>query len=209
MIMEKLKFLILAVLFATLTACDYASVSFKNPQPNNKASFDNIPLVLRGNYIDLGDSSVLTIDKHTIKVIYTEKMKVEEDSNTVVSNDTINSDQAEITYSVANVEQYKTSESILFDINNGDVIRHFRGAYFISTSNGSDWDVQRIQKSGRGITIGSCNNKTDLGLLGGITGTEINPNGKTVFDPTKDQLKEFLKQGGFRNISYYAKLKRK
>ncbi|HRO76407.1 MAG TPA: hypothetical protein PLP27_09695 [Crocinitomicaceae bacterium] len=207
--MKNLNFLGLAMLFVLLTACDYASLSFKNPQPNDKTSLDKIPLALRGNYIYLGDSSVLAIDKHTIKVIYTEKMKVEEDSNTVASNDTINSDQAEITYSVANVEQYKTSESILFDINNGDVIRHFRGAYFISTSNGSDWDVQRIQKSGRGITIGSCNNKTDLGLLGGITGTEINPNGKTVFDPTKDQLKEFLKQGGFRNISYYAKLKRK
>lgn len=207
--MKKINFFLLIALFTALYSCDYATIAFKNPQPNDKPSMDKIPLLFRGKYINLSDSTVLSIDKYSITLLNVDKSIFKNDSS-ITSKDSTAISDGKILYSADDLEKKSSVSSVFLDLTNGGTLKHFRGAYFISSrKNDSEWEVSRLKKTLDGVAIGYCNTKTDLGLLGGITGVTINTKGNNVFDPTKEQFKEFLRQGGFRSMHYYFKLKEK
>jgi transcription antitermination factor NusG len=209
--MNKLIFGILL-----LGACEN-SVQFEVPQPEGVKNESGIPSKLRGAYKHVTDSARLTITHNLIiKTTHTKNVfpKSELDSAqlanihgdtsaTIKDNSTIyflqvKGDSARIEFTV-----YDT----LFNALSGDVIRKFKGYYFINTElSNNNWNVVKLTKNKTGISLASINKSEEIATLRELTETASD----TVynFNPTKKQFRKFLKQKNFTSEDYYLKVNR-
>jgi hypothetical protein len=96
----------------------------------------------------------------------------------------------------------------LFQINYDNVVRKFKGYYFLNKRYDKEsWEVQKMKLSKGKLMISSISDKNDIESLKTITESSEDTVAPYNFTASKKQFKEFLKNNGFSDSETFVKLK--
>jgi hypothetical protein len=104
------------------------------------------------------------------------------------------------------VFQHMDYRDTIFSSDRGDLIRKFKGYYFLNHQTSMDnWHVTKITKGRNGLTLATVSTKEDIEKLRELTKEESD----TVYNfrPTKKELRKFLKENGFNDTDTYIKIR--
>lgn len=196
----------------SLFACE-PPVTFNEPQPTNTDNLSNFPNRIQGVYVSLSDHSTLSISDKLIQRIYDYDYKVHPnqlDSNSrIVGNTVIDQKTNERTLITRDGDSLVTHVhyiDTLFQMNYDNVVRKFKGYYFINTRYDKDrWEVKKIQLTKGQLVISSISTKLDIENLKEITESPNDTVPPYNFKATKKQFKEFIKNAGFKDSETFVR----
>jgi hypothetical protein len=186
-------------------------IYFKSPQPDRKKNLASFPKSLIGTYISLNDSSLLIIDAKKIVKKRFENMfmsieSFKEETGDTIMKDTsfIFTDNWLIKMKVVGDSVYVNSsrEEDLFTISDDQLLRKFKGYYFLNFKDTNDlWRVELIKITKDTLEFGSILTKEDIERIKGITSveskTDTSNSGKSTIyylDPSRREIKKILKK---------------
>ena len=161
--MKRLKFISTIVILTGLFSCGEAPVTFNEPQPTDIDNLAEFPNRLHGQYLSSADSSALIIDAKTVQRIYDFDYKIHPsqiDTNSRLSGDTIinlTTNTREIVKRdgdslVTHINYIDT----LFQIDYDNVVRKFKGFYFLNHRRDKEsWEVKKIEFSRGQLIVSS------------------------------------------------------
>jgi hypothetical protein len=213
--MKQLKFITTIIILTSLFACE-PPVTFNEPQPTDTDNLSKFPYRLQGQYLSLADNSTLVIGDKLIQRIYDFDLKFHSsglDSNSRLSGDTIidlttntrevvKRDGDSLVYHIHSIDT-------LFQMNYENVVRKFKGYYFLNKCWGEgSWEVKKIELSKGQLVISSISTKQDIENLKTITESAQDTIGSYNFTTTKKQFKEFIKNNGFSDSETFVRQKK-
>ncbi len=213
--MKRLRLISTFILLTSVFACE-PPVTFNEPQPTNTDNLSKFPKRLQGQYLSLEDNSVLTISDKQIQRIYDFDYKVHPnqlDSTARLSGDTIidltTNEKTLIKRDGDSLINHVHYIDTLFQIDYDNVVRKFKGYYFINTRyDKTSWEVKKIQLQKGQLVISSISAKQDIENLKEITETATDTIPPYKFTPTKKQFKEFIKNDGFSDSEIFVRQKK-
>ncbi|HSH65932.1 MAG TPA: hypothetical protein VLB84_09060 [Bacteroidia bacterium] len=210
----KFNFFFPALLCLFLIACDGPSVTFESPQPIDVKNQDHFPKILMGKYINVSDSSVITItDKaitrgFNIKYVISKK-ELDTMKNCKVVNDTLYNNHTNEKTCIVNIHDtlytpYRLQDT-LFYISDKNILRKDRGYYFLNLLYRSKWEVQKLDYRNGKLSICSISDMEEIKNLKAITDNT----GDTMvyFNPDKKQFRKFIKSKGFSKKEEFVRLR--
>lgn len=212
--MKRLKLILTFIILTSLFACE-PPVTFNEPQPADTDNLSKFPKRLQGQYFSLVDNSTLSIDDKLIIRRYDYDYKVHPnqlDSTSRLSDDTIinvtTNEKSVITREGDSLVTHIHYTDTLFRMDYDNVLRKFKGYYFINTRyDKTSWEVKKILLSKGQLTISSISTKLDIDNLKEITETPTDTIPPYKFTATKKQFKEFIKNDGFKESETFVKKK--
>jgi hypothetical protein len=211
--MKQRTIIIIFIAIVTLTACGPIA-TFNEPQPPGTACLSTFPKRIQGQYLSQENNSILKITDILICRIFDFDQKVninQLDSSTILSGDTlidINTKEKTIIKIVGDtLVNHIHSIDTLFQLESKNILKKFKGYYFINTFYGKNsWGVKKIKLTKGQLTISSISAKQDIEQL-----KEITENSQDTvsykFSPTKKQFKKFIKNGGFNDTEVFLRQK--
>jgi len=223
----KIKIISAAIILASLFACTPKEAmpvaTFNEPQPANIESLPTFPKRLQGQYLSLKDSSMLSINDKFIQRTYNLDFKIHskaldslrQDSRCQIKGDTLIF--LDIHKKMKIIKQVGDSLLIrghsidtLFQIGRNNILRKFKGFYFLNTRYDSDsWEVKKVQLTKGVLVISRILDEADIKKLEEITETETPQDTVRIlphtFTTTKKQFKTFIKNEGFSNSETFVK----
>ena len=199
----------------SLVACE-PSVTFTEPQPVDTDNLSEFPRRLKGVYLSLSDSSILSINDKQIQRTYDFDYKIHPnqlDSTARLSGDTlINLETKERKLIKRDGDSLKIhihSVDTLFQMDYGNVVRKFKGYYFLNTRyDKTSWAVEKMNLSKGQLIISSISTKEDIENLKKITETTQDTVTNYNFTVSKKEFKKFVKNDGFSDSETFVKLKK-
>jgi hypothetical protein len=193
-------------------ACQPA-VTFNESQPDNVDMLEMFPKKLQANYVNSKDNSVLTIQDKLIFRTYSDVVKENlkdidstyhiEEGNIISRNGSENFPVQIVGDSIEIKVHYVDT---IFKISQMNVLKKFKGYYFLNEFNKS-WSVTKLSlKNGR-LSLGKISDKEDIDKLREVTETSSDTT-SIVFNPTQKQFKQFIKKEGFGSEEVFLRLKR-
>lgn len=205
------KILILITGMAFVKTCDKA-VYFDKPQPQNVKNEKSFPKSMQHKYRSETDSSEVTItdkmvtrfvnEKHTFHINQLDSADRQEiKGDTVFYEDGMRLEARFVDDSVFVSASYVDTIFHLMDNNH---LRLQRKIYYLNRYKAeSEWEITRLERTKRGLLLSSANTDDDLAALGKLLQTSDTT---IVFNPTVNQFKEYVKQGGFKKKEILTKL---
>jgi hypothetical protein len=197
------KILFLFTTLAVAKSCDKAD--FETPQPAGVKNLTTVPTKLHGKYVSLEDSSVLRINERTIVRDKTEnytihKSELDEKEKLKVKHDTaFYEDNMHISLKLFgdSIKAKVDYNDTLLYISDHGSIRKYGNGYFLSRENSKQkWVVTKLVLNKNELAINSTFTKEDIDALRKLLKTSDTT---LVFNPTKNQFRKFVKEGGFRS----------
>ncbi len=94
----------------------------------------------------------------------------------------------------------------LFRLNYDNVLRKFRGHYFLNTRyEGESWEVKKLSPEGNRLIIGSIRSAEDIQTLQTISETPADTIVPKKFNLSQKQFRKYLGREGFREQSIYTR----
>jgi hypothetical protein len=188
---------------------------FKEPQPTNTSNLSKFPRRIQGTYISLENNTTLRITSNLIQRIFNADFKIhpnEIDSTMRLSGDTLIDLNANEKYLIKKVGDSLAGQfhydDTLFILNKVNVLKKFRGYYFLNTYYDKQcWGVMKVKYSKGQLTIGNISSELDIKNLVEITETPQDTIYPYRFTPTKKQFKKFLKIDGFSDKEIFERIK--
>ena len=213
--MKPLRIISAIIILTSLVACE-PPVSFTEPQPTDTDNLSNFPSRLKGVYLSLSDSSILSINDKLIQRTYDFDYKIHPnqlDSTARLSGDTlINMETNERELIKRDGDSLKIhihSVDALFQMDYDNVVRKFKGYYFLNTRyDKTSWAVEKMNLSKGQLIISSISTKEDIENLQEITETAQDTVINYKFTATKRQFKKFVKNDGFSDSETFMRLKK-
>jgi hypothetical protein len=175
--MKSITFLLL-ISYLSIVSCKEPPIVFDEPQPESIRSINNFPSRYVGEYFSLNDSAILTIERNIIRKNY-------------INRDTI-PNQIYI--------------DTLFALAKGDVLKKWRGYYFLNSFRKSnDWEVRKLKVRNGVITIGEISSIEDIEKTETIFETAYDTSTVYKVKPTKKQLKKFIEANGFGDEEIFVR----
>jgi hypothetical protein len=214
--MKRLKLISTFIVLTSLFACE-PPVTFNEPQPIDIDNLSTFPKHLQGQYLSLIDNSTLSISDKLIQRIYDYDCKVHPnqlDSISRLSSDTIidlkTNDKIIIKRDSDSIVTHINCIDTLFQIDYDNVVRKFKGFYFLNTRYGkTNWEVKKLQLSKGKLIISCVSTELDIDNLKEITETPTDTIPPFKFTATKKQFKEFIKNDGFSDSEIFVRQKKK
>jgi len=200
--MNRKHFFLLLSLFLIFQSC--TSVTFEEPQPSDEANLENIPVGLRGNYINLSDSSVFIVSEKV--VIRNYQVVVFEPLSKIDSLYKLTADTVLIISEVTSVKAKIINDTVcanftysdtIFNMSPTNILRKYKDNYFMNVQEDEGWEVIKIQQHKTKLFVATISSREDVRKLRKIT--EISDTTVTVFKPTPIQFKKFVRKKGFSN----------
>lgn len=201
-------------------SCDN-SIRFENPQPERQSNEKSIPKRIIGKYLNLYDSSSVTITAnqiirkidinfsyHLSQLDSVDRANIKNDTSySVIEVNNLTKTSTRIDFIVKGDSVFEHTDVIetLLNFSNGDILRKFKGHYFSNHLTLKDnWRVTKLTKTKNGLILGTITKKEDIENLRELTETKSD----TVynFNPTRKQFKRFIKEKGFSNEEFYTKI---
>jgi hypothetical protein len=212
--MKQFKLILTLIIITSLFACD-PPVTFNEPQPVDTDNLSKFPKRLQGKYLSLSDSSFLVVNEKFIQRIYDldQMMHTNQlDSNSQLSGDTlinlVNNSKEVVKRNGDSIITHVHYIDTLFQINYDNVVRKFKGYYFLNKRYDKEsWEVQKMKLSKGKLMISSISDKNDIESLKTITESSEDTVAPYNFTASKKQFKEFLKNNGFSDSETFVKLK--
>jgi len=201
-------------------------LNFDEPQPTGDRNENKFKNKYQGNYLSLGDSSILTIDNDKIiqewnilvkltktQIDTTEGIKLRD--GLLYSKDyekpfplKFNGDTAILSY------QYNDT---IFKLSKDQILRYFKGIYFLNYREPSDiWNVKTMKLDNEGILILNTiyGGEAEIKKIQDMTDVkEITDKEGRIVDykvsPTRKELKEILKSDLFHEGIRFQKINNK
>ena len=207
------SFYIILVLITLIISCvPQPDIRFLEPQPNNKRDLSMIPKEFQGLYLNISDSSLLTIDAYKIfqewrglSIISKNEMK--EIFDTTYENNIEINFAKNFTFSIdivndsAIIKSYKIDT--LFTLNEKTKLRKFKGYLFLNYPlPNSAWRVKTLSLNNNLLDFEELVSLTQIDSLQKITLvlTEIDTVTSKIkhldLRPRRKELKEILKMKG-------------
>ena len=213
--MKRLKLLSTFIILTSLFACE-PPVTFDEPQPTETDNLSKFPKRIQGQYLSLVDNSTLSIGDKLIQRIYDYDYKVHPnqlDSTSRISGDTIiDLNTNERTLIMRDGDSLITHihyVDTLFQLNYDNVVRKFKGYYFLNTRYDKEsWVVKKIQLTRGRLVFSSISTKLDLENLKEITETPQDTVPPYKFTATKRQFRKFVKNDGFSDSETFIRQKK-
>jgi hypothetical protein len=213
--MKRLKLISTLIILTSLFACE-PPVTFTEPQPTETDNLSKFPKRLQGQYLSLADNSTLSISDKLIQRTYDYDYKVHSnqlDSTSQLSGDTIinlkTNEKTVIKRDGDSLVTHIHYIDTLFQLNYDNVVRKFKGYYFLNTRyDKTSWEVKKIQLSKGQLTISSISTKLDIDNLKEITETPTDTIPTYKFTATKKQFKEFIRNDGFSDNETFVRHKK-
>lgn len=213
--MKRLKLISTFIILTSLFACE-APVTFNEPQPTDTDNLPKFSKRLQGQYLSLADSSTLSISDKLIQRIYDFDYKIHAnqlDSASRLSGDTIidlkTNEKTVIKRDGDSLITHVHYIDTLFQIDYDNVVRKFKGYYFLNTRyDKTSWEVKKIQLTKGQLVISSISTKRDIDNLKEITETPTDTIPPYKFTATKKQFKEFIKNDGFSDSEIFVRQKK-
>jgi len=191
-------------------------VTFEEPQPTNTANLSKFPKRLHGKYLSLNDSSMLLIDSKLILRIYDYNDKVHTnqlDSSLQLSGDTLinleTNEKTKIERKGDTLIHHIHYIDTLFYINIDNVVRKFKGYYFLNIRYGElGWSVKKMELVKGQLVVSIISAKEDIENLKEITESPTDTVPPFKFRATKKQFVEFIKNDGFSDSEIFVKQKK-
>ncbi len=214
--MKSLKFISTIIILIRLFACE-PPVTFNEPQPTQTDNLLKFPDRLKGQYVSLNDHSTLSISDKLIQRIYDFDYKIHPnqlDSATQLSGDTIidltTNEKTVIKRDGDSLVTHVHYIDTLFQMDYDNVVRKFKGYYFLNTRYGkTSWEVTKIQLTKGQLTVSSISTKLDIENLKEITESMQETIAPYQFTTTKKQFKEFIKNDGFSDRETFVRQQKK
>lgn len=207
------KAFFILIFFSLLVGCSPA-ILFEEPQPPDTKALTEFPEKLHGDYQSLSNSSILHVSKNAVVRVYDFNFKEhinDLDSNFKLIEDTLIDleigDKMIVHVIGDTIYQGFHSVDTLFLISQNNVLKKYKGHYFLSTSfDKMTWEVKKLSLNKNKLVISRISAKEDLELLKEITETPADTTSYN-FKPTQKQFKKFMKQDGFNDTEEFTKLK--
>ena len=213
--MKPLRIISAIIILTSLVACE-PPVTFTEPQPVDTDNLSKFPRRLKGVYLSLSDSSILSINDKLIQRTYDFDYKIHPnqlDSTARLSGDTlINLETKERELIKRDGDSLKIhihSVDTLFQMDYDNVVRKFKGYYFLNTRyDKTRWKVEKMNLSKGQLILSSISTKEDIKNLKEITETTQDTVTNYNFTATKKEFKKFVKNDGFSDSETFVKLKK-
>jgi len=203
-----------------LISCSGPSAKFKEPQPEDGKNSKSFPKKMIGEYMSNRDSSKLMITASSIIREYNYPFEMpakfaDTSKIFILKGDSITDKSSNITIYVKKENDtlkgnfYAKEE--LFSISQKNIARKFNGKVFLNFNHGDDenenWEVWEMEYKKGKLWIGKIEKKEDMDKLQKLTKTPADTNANLVqsFEPTRRQLRRFIKQDGFSDKEEFVK----
>jgi hypothetical protein len=211
---DKLKLISIFIVLTSLFSCE-PPITFSEPQPAHIDNLSKFPKRLQGKYLSLIDSSMLLVSDKLIQHIYDYDYKMNPnqlDSTSRLSGDTIidlnTNEKTIIKHDGDSLVIHVHYIDTLFQINYDNVVRKFKGYYFLNTRYGKDsWEVKKVQLTKGQLVISTIASELELENLKQITETPQDTIPPYKFTATKKQFKNFIKENGFSDGETFVRIK--
>lgn len=213
--MKPLKIIFALSILTSLVACE-TPVTFTEPQPPETDNLSSFPGRLKGVYLNLSDSSTLSINDKLIQRTYDFDYKIhlnQLDSTVRLLGDTLinleTNEREIIKRDGDSLKIHIHNIDTIFQMDFDNVVRKFKGYYFLNTRyDKTSWAVEKMKLSKGQLIISSISTKEDIENLKEITETTQDTLTNYNFTATKKQFKEFVKNDGFSDSEIFMKLKK-
>lgn len=213
--MKPLKIIFALSILTSLVACE-TPVTFTEPQPPETDNLSSFPGRLKGVYLNLSDSSTLSINDKLIQRTYDFDYKIhlnQLDSTVRLLGDTLinleTNEREVIKRDGDSLKIHIHNIDTIFQMDFDNVVRKFKGYYFLNTRyDKTNWAVEKMKLSKGQLIISSISTKEDIENLKEITETTQDTLTNYNFTATKRQFKEFVKNDGFSDSEIFMKLKK-
>lgn len=211
--MKKQFGFMIVITLIILSACQ-PPVVFDKPQPEDVAALGGFPRRIQGKFLSAEDNSVLEINSKTIIRTYDFDLKVhvsQLDSNHQLIGDTLfdltNNEGSVVRIEGDSVVQHVYEQDTLFAIDFLNVLKKFKGYYFINIFALPDkWQVMKLEFSHGTLALSSINRKEDIEQLKVLTETTQDTT-PYVFSPSRKQFRNFVRNQGFRDTEKFTKMR--
>ncbi|MGB4775409.1 MAG: hypothetical protein WBP45_09570 [Daejeonella sp.] len=211
-IVISLKYIIAFIVLTHLFACE--QVTFREAQPTQINNLSEFPKRVQGQYLSLDGNLTLKITDHAIFAIYDldNKFHINQlDSNERLSGDTLinlrTNKKAIVKITGDTLVKHIHETDTVFNINETNILKKFKGYYFINTWYGDDsWEVKKMQLSKGKLILSKISTKEDIEQFKAITESpqDTIPYKLAI---TKKQFNKFVKNKGFRNNETFVRQK--
>ena len=191
------------------------SVVFVEPQPEGEDNLAAFPARLKGKYRGMAENNQLSItDKFIISTsVFEDKIPIAAlDSNLRLNGDTItdlkSGEKTKVILQGDSIMRSFTFTDTVFRLNYDNVLRKFRGHYFLNTRyEGENWDVKQLSPDGSRLIIGSIRSQEDIQNLQSISEAPADTSSDMPrrFHLSKKQFRKYLGREGFRDQSIYIR----
>jgi hypothetical protein len=211
--MKKRICFLWSIILLVLVSCQ-PPVVFDAPQPVDVTPLTGFPKRLEGKYLSSLDNSVLQITSGSLIRYYDFDMKIhisQLDSSQQLIGDTLFDLKTNrgtiIVLEGDSVVQHVNEIDTLFTIDALNVLKKFKGCYFVNTcTSPTTWQVQKLEFTHGLLTLSSINNKEDIEQLKALTETPQDTM-PYVFSPSRKEFKNFVKNEGFRSKEVFGKIR--
>jgi hypothetical protein len=208
----KLRKPIWFCLLAWLSACEPIA-TFEKPQPENTRNSVRIPQKLAGTYRNAYGNTFIFITNQTVtrQQCYEERTHQKDLDSTVVLQggflvDLATKARIKVTLIGDSVVQREEFLDTLLNLAGDDVLKKFKGRYFLNQKYGEkSWGVTSLAFRKGALLVQTIATPEELVKLKAIT--NITSDCPVIFNPTKKQFREFLKQNGFRTEETFFRFK--
>ena len=205
------KYFTLIVLLISLNACR-PPVTFDKPQPPNSKELSSFPDRIQGAYLSEDKGAILTVSDKMVIVNFGFEIKIPRDSlgNYTLNGDTL-TDRHTSKKMLANIigdtilANNKGTDT-LFNISAKNVLKKFRGYYFLNSFYDKDaWTIQRISLSNGVLALSDISDSTHISQLREIAETPEDTV-CTNFKLNQKQFKKFVKADGFDQTQRFTRI---
>jgi len=210
--MKRLTVILALIILTTLFACE-APVTFNEPQPTDIDNLSKLPKRLQGRYLNFEDNSTLLVSDKLIQRVYDYDYKFHSnqlDSTEQIHGDTIidikTKEKTLIKHDGDSLITHIHYIDTLFKMDNDNVVRKFKGYYFINQrSDKTSWEVKKIQLTKGQLILSRISTKSEIENLEELTETPRDTVSTYEFTVKKKQFKEFIKNEGFSDSEVFVK----
>jgi hypothetical protein len=189
------------------------SVVFTQPQPAEEKNIPAFPERIMGKYRGVNGENYLQItDKLIINTsVFEFKIKVSElDSNLRLSGDTVinpkTGEKTKVVVKNDSLFQTNSYTDTVFTLNYDNVLRKFRGHYFLNKRfEGESWEVKQLSLDDGQLIIGSIRSPEDIENLSSISESSDDTLLPRKFNLSRKQFRQYLGKDGFRDRSIYLR----
>jgi len=211
--MQKRLYFSLTLVAILLFACQ-PPVTFTEPQPNDVAALVGFPKRIQGKYLSSEDSSILQITGNSMIRIYDFNQKLhlsQLDSTQQIIGDSLfdlitNIGQL-IEIEGDSVVMHINEADTLFDIDAQNVLKKFKGYYFVNILTPPDtWQVKKLEFSRGKLILSSISQNEDLVKLKDHS-ENTQDTVPYVFSLSGKKFKKFVRDKGFRDSEEFLKIR--
>ncbi len=211
--MKRVPVVIIILTTFIFGSCE-PSATFNKPQPAGEKSLISFPELVQGSYLAGDLASTVTITNKRILRHYNfdfKEHKVGLGSSYKLFADTlinlIDGTKEKILLKGDTIIQHANWKDTLFNISPDNVLKKFKGCYFLNIRYGDDaWELRQLSFKDGSLTIVIMSSNSDIGKLREITETTTDTT-TTHFHLTRRQFKKFVSQGGFGEQERFTRIK--